>query len=192
MLNDVRNLRDLTSRLDDVLDYLARPGEPRPTVNTDCETSGATSLQTTISTGTDQCDIEEVVIDVRNHEHHKTGRTSVFRGTWADRLGLDWWLLGHLLRRYRTMQHHFPFVVISEAWDLQHMLIARPVLLLAVVSSSACYYPQVQRALIKDLKDTLTRRVMIGGENSLELLQAFLVHLAWWVESTGSRIVTIT
>jgi putative NADH-flavin reductase len=52
-------------------------------------------------------------------------------------------------------------------------------LLLAVVSSSASQYSQIQQILIKDLKDTLTRRVMIGGENSLELFQAFLVHLAW-------------
>jgi hypothetical protein len=81
------------------------------------------------------------------------------------------------------MQHHFPFVVIPEAWDFQYMLTSRPVLLLALVSSSAYHYPQIQRSLIKDLKDMLTRRVMIGGENSLELLQAFLVHLAWWVDS---------
>jgi putative NADH-flavin reductase len=59
------------------------------------------------------------------------------------------------------------------------MLVSRPVLLLAVVSSSASQYSQIQQILIKDLKDTLTRRVMIGGENSLELFQAFLVHLAW-------------
>lgn len=59
------------------------------------------------------------------------------------------------------------------------MLLSRPVLLLAVVSSSASHFSHIQQILIKELKDTLTRRVMIGGENSLELLQAFLVHLAW-------------
>lgn len=182
MLIDLSNLRDLTSRLDDVLGYLAGPGESRPTPNTDSGTSDAPSLQTPISTDTDQADSEGIIIHVHNHEQHEAGKTSMFRGTWADRLGLDWWLLGHLLQRYRTMQHHFPFVVIPDAWDFQHLLVSRPVLLLAVVSSSAYYYPQIQRALNKDLKDTLTRRVMIGGENSLELLQAFLVHLAWWVD----------
>jgi hypothetical protein len=136
-------------------------------------------LQTPKSADTDQADCDEVIIDLRNHEQRDTERTSISRGTWADRLGLDWWLLGHLLQRYRMMQHNFPFVVIPKAWDLHHMLISRPVLLLAVVSSSACYYPQIQQVLIKELKDMLTRRVMIGGENSLELLQAFLVHLAW-------------
>ena len=183
MLIGFSNLRDLTSRLDDVLGYLTRPDESQSTLNTDSETSGATSLQTPISADTDQDDSDEVIIDVRDDEQYDTERTSIYRGTWADRLGLDWWLLGHLLQRYRTMQHQFPFVMIPESWDFQHMLISQPVLLLAVTSSSAYHYPQIQQVLIKDLKDTLTRRVMVGGENSLELLQAFLVHAAWWVDS---------
>jgi hypothetical protein len=174
-----RNLRDLTSRLDGVLSYLTKPAEVRSTSCTDGEKTDATFLHTPISVGNDQSDSEEVAIDLRKHDQHDTDKASLYRGTWADRLGLDWWLMGHLLQRYRTMQHHFPFVVIPEAWDLQHMLVSRPVLLLAVVSSSASQYSQIQQILIKDLKDTLTRRVMIGGENSLELFQAFLVHLAW-------------
>ena len=174
-----RNLRDLTSRLDGVLDYLTKPCELRPATNINNEAPGASSLHTPISAEANQDDAEEIVTGVREHERHDTGKTSMFRGTWVDRLGLDWWLLGHLLQRYRAMQHHFPFVVVSEAWDLQNMLVSRPILLLAAVSSSAYYYPQIQQVLIKELKDTLTRRVMVGGENSLELLQAFLVHLAW-------------
>ena len=101
------------------------------------------------------------------------------RTNWADRLVLDQWLLGHLLHRYRTMQHQFPFVVIHEAWDVQNMLRSRPALLLAIVATSACHYPRLQQVLVDDLKDTLTRRVMMGGENNLELLQAMLIHLAW-------------
>jgi hypothetical protein len=167
-----------------VLCHLTKPADVRSTLCTDGEKTGALFLHTPISAGTDQSDSEEVVINLRKYDQHDTDKTSVYRGTWADRLGLDRWLLGHLLQRYRMMQHRFPFVLIPEAWDLQSMLISRPVLLLAVVSSSACHYSQIQHILIKDLKDTLTRRVMIGGENSLELLQAFLVHLAWWVSST--------
>lgn len=167
-----------------MLGYLTKSAEVRSTLCTDGEKTGATFLHTPISANTYQSDSVEIIIDSRKHVQHDTGKTSVFRGNWADRLGVDWWLLGHLLQRYRTMQHHFPFVVVPEAWDLQNMLISRPVLLLAIVSSSACHYPHIQQVLIKDLKDTLTRRVMVGGENSLELLQAFLVHLAWSVDST--------
>jgi hypothetical protein len=170
--------------LDGVLGHLTKPAQVRSTSCTNGEKTGATFLHTPISAGTDQSDSKDIIIDFKKHDQHDTDKTSLYRGTWADRLGLDWWLMGHLLQRYRTMQHHFPFVVIPEAWDLQHMLTSRPVLLLAIVSSSACHFSQIQQILIKELKDTLTRRVMIGGENSLELLQAFLVHLAGWVGST--------
>jgi len=172
------NLRDLSTRLDDVLDHVTRPSMPRSSVNTNPKTPDAVSFRTPVSADTDHGDAEEVIIDVRKPDLHGT-RTSVSRENWADRLGLDRWLLGHLLRRYRTMQHHFPFVLIPEAWNFQYMLTHRPVLLLAVVSSSACHYPRIQKMLIKDLKETLSSRVMVGGENSLELLQAILVHLAW-------------
>jgi hypothetical protein len=119
------------------------------------------------------------IIDVQDVERSERNRAPIARGSWAGRLDLDHWLLGHLLQRYRMMQHHFPFVVIPEAWNLQNMMMSRPTLLLAIVSSSASHYPQLQQLLVKDLKDTLTRRVMVGGENDLELLQALLVHLAW-------------
>jgi hypothetical protein len=128
---------------------------------------------------TDQEVAGDSILDIRDAEQCEPNRAPIARGSWACWLDLDHWLLGHLLQRYRTMQHHFPFVVIPEAWNLQNMMMSRPTLLLAIVSSSASQYPQLQQLLVKDLKDTLTRRVMVGGENDLELLQALLVHLAW-------------
>jgi hypothetical protein len=98
------------------------------------------------------------------------------------RLGLDKWLLAHLLQRHRTMQHYFPFVVVPESWDVSYMLDHRPTLFLAVAASAACHYPVAQKALEKELKETLAQRVLVGGETSLELLQTVLVYLAWWVE----------
>jgi len=179
MLNSPRNIRDLASRLDDVLGHLtASCGQP-PNPNTDSERHSPTSPQIPFYTDTGYSDDEQVIVDTHCSAQPGTRRNSLYRENWADRLGLDRWLLGHLLRRYRTMQHRFPFVVIGEAWDVQYMLASRPVLLLAVISSSACQYPRIQQVLIKDLKDILSRRVKIGGENSLELLQALLVHLAW-------------
>lgn len=103
----------------------------------------------------------------------------IINGNWSDRLGVDRWLLNHFLHRHRAMQHYFPFVVIPDSWDVAYMLDSRPLLLLAVISSAACHYPQLQQRLVKDLRDTLTRRVMVSGESTLELLQAMLVHLAW-------------
>jgi hypothetical protein len=119
------------------------------------------------------------ILDVQETEQHETSRKSVSHVNWATRLDVDQWLLGHLLQRHRAMQHHFPFVVVPEAWTVQYMLTCRPTLLLAIIASSACHYPRLQQVLVQDLKDILTRRVMTNGENDLELLQALLVHLAW-------------
>jgi hypothetical protein len=173
------NIRDLASRLDGMLGHLTGAAGQRSIVNTNSETHSPTSLQTPISANTDHGDEQQGMVYMRKPEQHRARRTSISRGNWADRLGLDRWLLGHLLQRYRTMQHHFPFVVIPQTWDVQHMLVSRPMLLLAVVSSSACQHSQLQQILVQDLKDTLNRRVTVGGENSLELLQAVLIHLAW-------------
>jgi hypothetical protein len=174
-----RNIRDLVSRLDGVLGHLTNPSGQGSTLNTDDERHSPTFPKLPISERTDQRDGKQVMVDVPKHDQHGARRTSISRENWADRLGLDRWLLGHLLQRYRAMQHYFPFVVISETWDVQYMLNFRPMLLLAVVSSSACQHPQIQQVLIKDLKDILSRRVTISGEQSLELLQAILIHLAW-------------
>jgi hypothetical protein len=131
------------------------------------------------SVDTDQEIPGDDIINMQDAEQCLPNRAPIARGSWASRLDLDHWLLGDLLQRYRTMQHHFPFVVIPEAWNVQNMMMSRPTLLLAIVSSSASNYPQLQQLLVRELKDTLTRRVMVGGENDLELLQALLVHLAW-------------
>jgi hypothetical protein len=151
----------------------------RSTSNANGETSSAMSSQSLVSVNNDREVAKDNIIDMQNAEQADSGKAIVSNGTWASRLDLDHWLLGHLLQRYRTMQHHFPFVVIPGTWSLQNMMMSRPTLLLAIVSSSASHYPQLQQLLVKDLKDTLTRRVMVGGENDLELLQAILMHLAW-------------
>jgi hypothetical protein len=65
------------------------------------------------------------IIDVQDVERSERNRAPIARGSWAGRLDLNHWLLGHLLQRYRMMQHHFPFVVIPEAWNLQNMMMSR-------------------------------------------------------------------
>jgi hypothetical protein len=112
-----------------------------------------------------------------SHQHASTTTSSC--NDWQIRLGLDQWLLAHLLQRYRAMQHYFPFFVVLESWDVPYMLKYRPTLFLAVAASASCHYPVVQQALNTQLKETLARRVLVDGDTSLELLQTVLVYLAW-------------
>ncbi len=98
---------------------------------------------------------------------------------WITKLGLSTGVLEHLLDEFRKMQLYFPFVVISDEWTALSMMVDRPFLLLAAVTNAASKYPQLQRALARELKEILADRVVVAGEKSLDLLQGLLVQLAW-------------
>jgi len=98
---------------------------------------------------------------------------------WMTRLGLDQPLVDHLLERYRSMQHLFPFVRIQIEWSVSSMLESQPFLLLAAVTTAASQYPQLQGKLAEEIKSVVASRVLISGDNSLDLLNGLLVHLAW-------------
>jgi hypothetical protein len=151
------------------LDHLAKPGEDKvASISTHPFSAGAGA------------NLPDPTLDIN---HQNAGTIASSPSDWQTRLGIDKWLLAHLLQRYRTMQHYFPFVVVLESWDVPYMLDSRPTLFLAVTASAACHYPVVQQALNRELKETLARRVLVGGETSLELLQTVLVYLAWWVDA---------
>jgi hypothetical protein len=149
------------------LDHLAKPDEEK-----------AASTSTPLFSTATVANLPEPTPET---SHQNAGTISNSSNDWQTRLGLDRWLLAHLLKRYRMMQHYFPFVVVLESWDVPYMLDSRPTLFLAVAASAACHYPVVQQALNKELKETLARRVLVGGETTLELLQTLLVYLVWCV-----------
>lgn len=167
------HLRDLATKLDGVLDHLAKPDGSKATSTFKFSFSAGAGDTCGQSNGTDLSG------PIPGFSHKTAGTTTSPCNDWPARLGLDQWLLAHLLQRYRTMQHHFPFVVVLESWDVPYMLRSQPTLFLAAAASAACHYPVVQQALNKELKETLARRVLVGGETSLELLQTLLVYLAW-------------
>lgn len=98
---------------------------------------------------------------------------------WIKRLGLDHALLEALLCRYRAMQHHYPFVVVSEAWTVSGMLRQRPYLLLSVVANAASQTPDLQESLAKQIRDVFAQQIVKDNVTSLDVLQALLVHIAW-------------
>jgi hypothetical protein len=88
-------------------------------------------------------------------------------------------ILDHLLNEFRKMQSYCPFVVIRKEWTNLYMTTERPFLLLAAIISASSKYPQLQRALTAEFKETLANRVIISEDRSLDLLQGLLVHLTW-------------
>jgi len=97
----------------------------------------------------------------------------------ASRLELDSQYVEYLLERFRATQAFFPFVVVSAEWRASDMMNERPFLLLAAVASAANSRSQLQQSLAEEITESLPRRVIVGGEDNLDLLQGLLVHLAW-------------
>ncbi|CAI7582779.1 unnamed protein product [Penicillium palitans] len=105
--------------------------------------------------------------------------STAMEAAWITDLGLSPVVLEHLLDRFRGMVSYFPFVRLSDTWTAASMAEDRPFLLLAVVAAASSKYCHLQDALIRQLKESLSQRVIIAGEKDLDLLQGLLVHLAW-------------
>ncbi|KAF3384741.1 hypothetical protein F1880_001719 [Penicillium rolfsii] len=99
---------------------------------------------------------------------------------WVTNLGVGPVILDHLLDRFRSMASYFPFVRLTSACTAASMAKDRPFLLLAAVAAASSKYCHLQDALIRQLKESLSQRIIIAGEKDLDLLQGLLVHLAWF------------
>lgn len=102
---------------------------------------------------------------------------------WTERFGLTLPVLDHLLDRYRTAQHFFPFVEVPSQCSAERMLGSRPSLLLAVLTVTAARHTRLQSQLAREFRDMLARRVVVDGESDLDLFEGLLVHLAWYTSS---------
>ncbi|KAL4742689.1 hypothetical protein BDV11DRAFT_210921 [Aspergillus similis] len=100
--------------------------------------------------------------------------------SWIMDLGLSLPVLEHLLDGFRSLARYFPFVVIPAGWTVAYMAADRPFLLLSAVTCASSRFGSLQQALVEELKETLSHRVVIAGERDLDLLQGLLVHLAWF------------
>lgn len=97
---------------------------------------------------------------------------------WVTDLGLSAVVLDYLLDKFRGMASYFPFVQLSETWTAVSMAEGRPFLLLAAVAAASSEF-HLQDALVRQFKESLSKRVVVAGEKDLDLLQGLLVHLAW-------------
>ncbi|KEF60822.1 uncharacterized protein A1O9_02384 [Exophiala aquamarina CBS 119918] len=84
------------------------------------------------------------------------------------------------LSKYRRMCDYSPFVMISEDSTVDSMAQQRPFLLHAVLAISTQENKDLQRRFESGFRESLLRSVTIEGEKSIDLLQAFVVYLAWY------------
>lgn len=74
---------------------------------------------------------------------------------------------------------NFPFVIIPPNTSLNSIRRDSPFLFLAIVASMSFDNSPLQRQLGEEIRTQIHRRMLLGFECSLELLQGLLVHLAW-------------
>ncbi|KFY38402.1 hypothetical protein V495_06595 [Pseudogymnoascus sp. VKM F-4514 (FW-929)] len=83
------------------------------------------------------------------------------------------------LVNYRQMCEYSPFVVIPEGATTESLREGQPFLLHAVLAAASHEDPGLQITLERSLRERLLKAVMIEGEKTIDLLQAFLVYLTW-------------
>lgn len=84
-----------------------------------------------------------------------------------------------LYATFFEMSHYFPFVILPRDLDFVSVAHDRPFLCLAVLASVSSKEKCLQRALDENLRQALSRKVILQGEKSLDLLQGLILYLAW-------------
>lgn len=93
---------------------------------------------------------------------------------------ISYGLAAEYLQCFRTKSIYFPFVVLPAHTMLDTLRREKPFLLLSVLSISAVQSPsRLQKTLELELRESLSRRTIMNGEKSLDLLQGLLVYIAW-------------
>jgi len=85
-----------------------------------------------------------------------------------------------LLSKFRRMCYYSPFVIISEESTVESMAQHQPFLLHAVFAISTQENKELQKTIESSFRELLLRAVTIEGEKSIDILQAFVVYLAWY------------
>ncbi|CZT11660.1 related to cercosporin resistance protein [Rhynchosporium agropyri] len=84
------------------------------------------------------------------------------------------------LRLFRSKQNTFPFVVIPVNLSMDSLRRQRPFLFLAIMCCAKEHNAKLQQHIELELKDNLSRRILVNGEKSLDLLQGILIYLTWY------------
>jgi hypothetical protein len=87
-----------------------------------------------------------------------------------------------LLRIFTTrMVLHFPFVIIPPSMSLRQLHEERSVLALAIMSVASYDNLCQQATLAKLFREMVSTLILDGYFNTLDVLQALLVSVAWYV-----------
>ena len=87
-----------------------------------------------------------------------------------------------LLSIFRSMSIYFPFVLIPAEASIESLSEDKPFLFLAMMTAASSEDKPLQELLDRELRTTLSTKVILEGEKSIDLLQGLLVYLAWFAD----------
>ena len=86
-----------------------------------------------------------------------------------------------LFDRFRgRAAEQFPFVIVPPYTTLDQIRRDTPFLFLTTIATMSFDNPDLQRRLGEEIRTKIFRRLLLGYERSLELLQGLLIYAAWY------------
>ncbi|KAF7186831.1 Transcription factor himD [Pseudocercospora fuligena] len=93
--------------------------------------------------------------------------------------GVDYNFVASSFTIFRQLVPYFPFVEILPGADVIAMVTSRPVLTLAVCTVASAAAPEVQGRLAQAFRYTLSSKVILGSERSIDVLTGLMVFLGF-------------
>lgn len=84
-----------------------------------------------------------------------------------------------ILNTYRNdKSQYFPFVVLPPDMTLEELKL-KPFLFMTIMTIGCRHDLERQSSLARRIREVIAQRVLVKGEQSLDILQGLLVYLAW-------------
>jgi hypothetical protein len=80
---------------------------------------------------------------------------------------------------FREQSHDFPFVIVPEEWSINFLRRRRPLLFQCILCMATRLDTTVQRKLEREVRESLSRKIIFDCEKSLDVIQSILVYLTW-------------
>lgn len=80
---------------------------------------------------------------------------------------------------FRARSDAFPFVIVPKEWSLYYLRSQRPLLLLSILCMATRSNKKIQHLVETELRESLSKKIIVGGEKSTDIVQSILVYLAW-------------
>ncbi|EXJ93982.1 hypothetical protein A1O1_02375 [Capronia coronata CBS 617.96] len=91
------------------------------------------------------------------------------------------------------MAPYFPFVVIASEQTVHELRQLKPFLFMAVMTIGCRHDTARQKALAAKAREIISHKMLIDGEQSLDLLQGLLVFIAWYqVHARTAQLSNLT